>query len=107
MNAKYCLAAGNYALGSAYNVTYTHRHRHMTSPMSYILYISHLWLQGEEEEEQEGAPRAPGVAPLQSRPAEGMRPASVASLLKTSPQAVPFSRRVDLFRLDCSVCYCA
>ncbi len=32
------------------------------------------------------------------RAAEGARPESLASLLKTAPQAVPFAKRVDLFR---------
>ena len=34
----------------------------------------------------------------QSRAGEGSRPASLAAVLRTAPQAVPFSRRVELFR---------
>ncbi|GFR45588.1 hypothetical protein Agub_g6983 [Astrephomene gubernaculifera] len=46
-----------------------------------------------------GGGAAGAAAPaLQSRPGEGCRPSSVASLLRVMPQAVPFPRRVDLLR---------
>lgn len=45
-----------------------------------------------------GGAAGAGALQLQTRAGEGMRPASLASLLRASPQAVPFDRRVDLFR---------
>ncbi|GLI64228.1 hypothetical protein VaNZ11_007426 [Volvox africanus] len=54
---------------------------------------------GGADEEDEGDISAPGGSPaLQTRAGEGCRPKSLASLLRVSPQAVPFSRRVDLLR---------
>ncbi|KAG2483869.1 hypothetical protein HYH03_017266 [Edaphochlamys debaryana] len=46
------------------------------------------------------AAAAGGGAPpaLLTRAGEGCRPASIASLLRVSPQSVPFNRRVDLLR---------
>lgn len=35
---------------------------------------------------------------MQARAGEGSRPASLASVLRTAPQAVPFAQRVELFR---------
>ncbi|KAG2440299.1 hypothetical protein HXX76_004410 [Chlamydomonas incerta] len=48
-----------------------------------------------------GAGSAAGVAAapaLQTKAGEGCRPSSMAALMKATPQAVPFSRRVDLLR---------
>ncbi|GIL45377.1 hypothetical protein Vafri_2627 [Volvox africanus] len=54
---------------------------------------------GGADEGDEGDISAPGGSPaLQTRAGEGCRPKSLASLLRMSPQAVPFSRRVDLLR---------
>ncbi|MEW5298302.1 MAG: hypothetical protein WDW36_001442 [Sanguina aurantia] len=54
-----------------------------------------------EEGSGEGAGSASALHPtpaLQNRAGDGARPASIASLIRTAPQSVPFSRRVDLFR---------
>ncbi|GIL94061.1 hypothetical protein Vretimale_394 [Volvox reticuliferus] len=57
------------------------------------------------DEEDEGDMSGPGggdgggdAPALQTKAGEGCRPKSLASLLRVSPQAVPFSRRVDLLR---------